>query len=159
MTQDKLIEKYGNPMKSEADKIAFEKAHMVSYKYPADIASAIPCLGASVYCNKDFVGPYEVALRHLISKGLHKEITENDQCYMPRYQRGSTTMISIHTWAMAIDLNPTQNPIFSTREQCIAKKLKPFTVEFVNAWRECGFTPGADFPGRPDLMHYEYTNE
>lgn len=158
-TQEKLIAKYGNPLKSKADQLAFEQKHMVLYKYPVDIFNKIPMIGASVYCNKDFVAPYEKALRYLIEQGLEGEITENDQCFMPRYQRGSTTEISIHTWAMAIDLNPVQNPIFKTREQCIEMKLRPFTEKFIQAWRTCGFMCGADFKGRPDLMHFEWTKQ
>lgn len=157
--QDKLIAKYGNPMAGPNARIEFEKKHMCVYSYPIEIKKAIPVLGPTLYCNKDFVEPYEKALKYLISQGLEGEINENDQCFMPRYQRGSKTMISIHTWAIAIDLNPTNNPIFSTRQQCVDKKLKPFTEKFIQAWRTCGFICGADFKGRPDLMHFEWTKE
>ncbi len=153
--QEKFIAKYGNPLLGKVSQEMFEKEHMMSYVYPHDIAIAIPCLGKSLYCNKDFVSLYEVALRNLILTGLHLEIKENDQCFMPRYQRGSTTEISIHTWGMAVDLNPDQNPIFSTREQCISKGLIPFTDTFIKCMRASGFTCGADFIGRPDLMHFQ----
>lgn len=155
--QEKLIAKYGNPLKSEADKKAFEQKHMTLWVYPLDIQQVIPVLGKSVYCNKDFVEPYEKVLRALIHEGLHGEIKENDQCFMPRYQRGSRTQISIHTWGIAIDLNPTQNPIFSTREQCIVQGLRPFTEKFIQVWRDHDFVCGADFKGRSDIMHYQYT--
>lgn len=157
MTQAKLIEKFGNPLSGQIQRELFERSHMTVLRYPADIITHISCLGASIYCNKLIEKPLIAVYRELIKRKLHSEIKENDQCFLPRLQRGSTTAISIHTWGLAVDLNPTQNPIFMTREQCIAKGLKPFTKEFVQCWRDMGWVAGEDFPGRPDLMHFEYT--
>ncbi len=148
------ISRYGNPLKSLADRAAFEKKWMMVYIYPKDIAEAIPCLGKSVYINRDFQPKYEFLLRELIKRGLHKEINQNDQCFMPRLQRGSDK-ISDHTWATSIDLNPDDNPIYLSREKCIAKGLTPFTPEFTQCVRDCGLITGEDFKDRPDLMHIQ----
>lgn len=155
MTQEQLIAKYGNPMASKTENLKFQSKFMMLWKYPAIIRENIPALGESIYINKDFKIVYEKFLLELIKRNLHKEIIENDQCFMPRYQRGSATQISKHTWAIAIDLNPLQNPIFNTREQCLAKGLKPFSEAFIQCARDCGLIVGADFKGRPDLMHFE----
>lgn len=155
--QQKLIKLFGNPLLSAIDRELFEGTHMMALNYPADIRMKIPALGKSVYCNKLIEKPLIATLRELIKRNLHGEIKENDQCFMPRYQRGSKTQISIHTWALAYDLNPTQNPIYATREECIKLGLTPFTPEFVQTWRDMGWVAGEDFPGRPDLMHYEWT--
>lgn len=155
MTQQELIARYGNPMASKAESLKFQSKWMKLWKYPEAIKTKIPQLGESIYINKEFQPKYEAFLMELINRELHDEITENDQCFMPRYQRGSTTQISIHTWGGAVDLNPTHNPIFSTREQCIAKGLTPFTEEFIQCGRDCGLIMGADFKGRPDLMHIQ----
>lgn len=155
--QQKLIELFGNPLKSPIEREMFEKTQMCVLKYPDDIQIEIPALGKSIYCNKIIEKPLIATYRELIKRDLHKEITENDQCFLPRYQRGSNTELSIHSWALAVDLNPTQNPIYKTREQCIAAGLKPFTKEFVQCWRDMGWVVGEDFKYRPDLMHYEWT--
>jgi hypothetical protein len=155
MNQAEYIAKYGNPLVSEAKKLAFERKFMDVWKYGPTIQTHIPVLGTSIYINKDFRPNFELFLIELIKRNLHIEITENDQCFMPRYQRGSKTAISVHTWGCAIDLNPSQNPIFNTREQCLAKGLKPFSLEFIQCVRDCGLLTGADFSGRPDLMHIE----
>lgn len=156
-TQQNLIAKYGNPLEGKVQQEMFERSFMEVLKYPSEIAHEIPCLGSSIYINKNFSEKYIAFLRELIKRGLHTEIKENDQCFLPRYQRGSTTVISIHTWGEAVDLNPTQNPIFATREQCVAMGLTPFTKEFTQCVRDCGLITGEDFPGRPDLMHIENT--
>lgn len=158
ITQEQAIARYGNPLKSKTESIKFQQKWMMLWKYPQAIRDNIPVLGDSIYINKDFKLKYEMFLNRLIDFNLHIEITENDQCFMPRYQRGSITEISKHTWAIAIDLNPLQNPIFNTREQCIAKGLKPFSKEFIRCVRDCGLISGADFGNRPDLMHIELAN-
>lgn len=155
--QQKLIQLFGNPLQSPIDRELFEKQHMMVLFYPADIRMKIPALGKSVYCNKLIENPLVASLRELIKRNLHGEIKENDQCFLPRYQRGSTTQISIHTWALAVDFNPTQNPIYKTRQECIDAGLTPFTPEFIQTWRDMGWVVGEDFPGRPDLMHVEWT--
>jgi len=155
LTQAECIAKYGNPLASKTASLKFQQKFMMLWKYPTIIREKIPQLGESIYINKDFKPVYEKFLLELINRGLHDEITENDQCFMPRYMRGSTTEISKHTWAIGVDLNASQNPIFNTREQCIAKGLKPFTEEFIQCGRDCGLIMGADFAGRPDLMHIE----
>mgnify|MGYP001608874601 CR=1 FL=1 len=69
--QEKLIAKYGNPM---SDRAGFEKRHMMSLNYPVDVTEKLPILGKSVYCNKDFAGPYLELLRTWIRRGFYAEI-------------------------------------------------------------------------------------
>lgn len=151
-TSDKLRLKYGDP---KTDK-SFEKRNLVVWKYPADIREAIPALGTALYCNKDLIEPLERTFRNLIEKGLNEEIIENDQCFCIRPIRGIPGEMSVHSWAMAIDLNPTQNPLGYTRKQCETNGLTPFTEKFLQVWRDMGWNVGADFH-RKDLMHFEWT--
>lgn len=156
MTQKELISKYGNPLESEISKRNFELKWMMLWTYPIEISSKIPSLGKGIYINKDFQPQYEKFLRLLIERNLHNEIKTNDECFMPRYIRGYETqkLLSRHTWATAVDLNATDNPLNVTREQAIAKGLKPFTAEFIQTIRDAGLTAGYDFP-RCDGMHIE----
>jgi len=159
MNQEQLIKKFGNPLTSAESRLAFEKQWMELWNYPPTITEAIPVLGKSVYINKLFRPVWEKFLLLLIQRGLHKEIHTNDQCFMPRYIRGleSEKAISIHTWACAADLNPSDNPLGVSREKAILIGLKPFSEQFQQAARDAGLTPGIDF-GRKDGMHFEFTN-
>jgi hypothetical protein len=60
----------------------------------------------------------------------------------------------MHTWGIAVDLNPTQNPLGLTRTQAIHRGLKPFSELFQQTARDCGLICGYDF-GRCDGMHFE----
>ena len=156
MTQRELISRYGDPMESSQAKLEFEKKWMMLWVYPTDIASKIPVLGKSIYINKEFQPIYEKFLKLLIQRNLHTEINVNDQCFMPRYIRGyeAKKLMSRHTWAIAVDLNPLDNPLGVSREQAIIKGLKPFTVAFQQAIRDAGLTAGYDFK-RIDGQHLE----
>lgn len=153
--QEKLIAKYGNPM---SDRIGFEKRHMTALNYPTDITEKLPILGKSVYCNKDFVGPYLELLKTWIRRGLHTEIHSNDQCFIVRYIRGQELQknLSIHSWGLAIDFNIPDNPLGLSRIQALGLGLHPFSEQFQQAARDADFVAGIDF-GRKDGMHFEYT--
>ena len=148
---DKLKEKYGNPKSA-----GFEQKNLSLYRYPEDVVKALPCLGKSLYCHRDLWDTYIKTLRALIAKGLYKEINTNDQCFCIRDIRGYPGQLSTHSWAMAIDLNPSDNPLGLTRSQARAKGLHPFSEEFIQVWRDHGWRCGADFK-RSDLMHFELT--
>lgn len=158
---DKFITKYGNPfLNGEVSKLwqkKFEAMFMQVYKYPLDIRMAFPTIGETVYMNKDFIPLYQKFLRKLIDNNLQCEVTVNDQCFMPRYIRGTIDKPSIHSWGMAVDLNPLNNPLGVTREQAIKKGLTPFTKEFQETAKVCGIVCGYDF-SRCDGMHFEHSN-
>jgi hypothetical protein len=154
LRQKELIARYGNPLASADERGKFEKAFMLIWNYPPMIREAIPSLGKSIYINREFQPTYEKFLNELIRKGLHKEINSNDECFMPRLIRGSKTDISMHTWGIAVDLNPTHNPLGVTRSQAIHRGLRPFSEHFQQTARNCGLVAGYDF-GRCDGMHFE----
>jgi hypothetical protein len=155
----KLIARYGNPQnnsKNKTNQATFEKKWMVVWEYPADIAEAIPSLGKTLYCNKELIPYLEKFYRELIKRQLHKEITSQDQCFCVRLIRGSETELSVHSFGMAIDLNPDDNPLGLDRDQAKAKGLKPFSPAFQQCAQDCGLLPGYSFK-RKDGMHYEAT--
>ena len=154
MKQSQLIARYGNPLASADEKGKFEKAFMILWNYPPIIRENIPSLGKSVYINREFKDDVEKFLLALIQKGLHKEINSNDECFNPRMIRGSVNAISMHTWGLAIDLNPTHNPLGLTRSQAIHRGLRPFSEHFQQVARDFGLTAGYDF-ARCDGQHFE----
>ena len=126
---------------------------MVIWKIPTDIDKAIPALPSRIYLHRAFQNIAETWFRALIAADVSKEIVTYDGCWNVRTKRGLSSL-SIHAFGMAIDLNASHNPLGLTRDQCIARKLKPFTKEFLNVSRkfvDCG----GDWPTRPDLMHFQ----
>lgn len=148
-----MIARYGDPL---ADPKKWASKHLQSFSYPPDVHAALPVLGATIYCHPDFWPRYLGWLRLVIARGLAHEIRTNDQCYMPRGQRGNVHLPSMHAFGCAVDLNVADNPRGATRAQSRTRGLQPFSDAFIQSIRNAGLTAGDDF-GICDPMHLEGT--
>jgi len=153
--QDKLIAKYGDPV---IDVRVFEARNMVMWDIPLYINTHIPALPNKIYCNKDLIGPLQKVFYSLIETGLSREIKTWDGCYNVRLIRGSKTVLSVHSWGLAIDMNASHNPLGYSKDEAKANGLKPFSLSFDETFRSNGFKCGIDFK-RGDGMHFEYTTK
>lgn len=113
-----------------------------------------------MYVNKDLVLPLKLAFSKLKENNLLHEIKSFGGCWNVRYIRGyeKQGILSIHSWGMAVDFNVSDNPLGMTYDDAIKAGLKPFSKEFQQVWRECGWVAGIDFK-RGDGMHFEYTKD
>lgn len=98
-----------------------------------------------IYSNKDIHRPLILALLLLKRRGLLSELKTFDGCFIIRKQRGGDS-VSYHSWAIAIDLNAKENPL---------GKKPVLSPEFVQCWKEAGWTWGGDWT-RPDGQHFQY---
>jgi hypothetical protein len=115
-------------------------------------------LGVTASCHRVIVPALQGAFAEIQASGLGGAIDVANTnryggCYGPREIRpaGGTTggSLSRHTWAMALDLNTTQNPLGGVpRLDC--------RVVFI--FRKWGFAWGGNFT-TPDGMHFEYVGE
>lgn len=151
-----MITYYGNPAK---DNVTFEHKWMVLCQLPGSITGPIKNIPAKIYCNKELVQPIQDTLLELIKRNLHQEIKTYNGCFCIRYQRNSTVP-SVHSFGLAIDLNAHDDPFGHTTQEDIAAGLTPFTEAFVQCWRDMGWVCGRDFGhGRNDDMHFEWTRK
>jgi hypothetical protein len=153
--QEKLIAKYGNPM---LDVKVFEVRNLTLWDVPLYINTHIPAIPNKIYCNKDLIEPLHKVFLSLIETGLSREIKTWDGCYNVRFIRGSKTVLSIHSFALAIDMNASHNPLGLDKDTAKANGLKPFSLAFDDMFRSNGFKCGIDFK-RGDGMHFEYTTK
>jgi hypothetical protein len=87
------------------------------------------------------------ALCALYSKGGGYTIHDIG-CFNWRLIRGSLLSRSMHSGAVAIDINPAQNPMSS-------RLVTDMSASFVKCWTSNGFLWGGSFPTRKDAMHFE----
>lgn len=154
MTPAQAIARYGNPMINQS---TFEKKWMISFDINDEINKANPVIPNRIYINKEFAQVADNWLNALMEANVLNEIKTWDGCFNVRYQRGSRTILSMHSFGIAIDINASHNPLGLTREQCIAKGLTPFSEKFITI-SERWLTCGARFKSRPDRMHFELRN-
>jgi len=107
-------------------------------------------------CHNVVVPAIQGALSEIAAAGLGGlvDLSSTNQyggCYNPRLNRitGNIGFLSRHAWAMALDMNITQNPQGSRpRLDC----------RIVQIFRKWGFAWGGNFT-TPDGMHMEYVGE
>lgn len=157
MNQAQLIKKFGNPM---TDRARFERKWMTLVDL-SDYDFLITPLPTKAYMNKLMQKPFMNVLEDLRATGLYSEIRTWDGLYNVRYMRGSKTQLSRHSWGLAIDMNASWNPLVKTNTHDhyeMRKRFVKWSEKFLQVWRDNGFECGADWKGRLDGMHFEFTN-
>lgn len=132
------ITKYGNP--------SAKSKYLIMYQMPLSLQ--LPHLPKTIFCNVDFVEPYEKAIKNLIDAGCENEIKTFDGCFNIRKARG-TSVWSLHSWGVAIDLNAFENQMFTKGK---------FSRKFVDCWIKAGFDWGGYWDKRKDPMHFQLTS-
>lgn len=101
------------------------------------------------YCHKLLVPVFQAVFDEIALSGLTEEIKTFDGCFNIRKIRGSSTTMSLHSWAIAIDLNYKGNELGNAKPEMDSKVIAIF--------KKHGFYWGGNFK-RKDGMHFEYFN-
>lgn len=134
VTPQQALVKYGAPERERS---------MVLWDVPPHLEVGV--LPKRLYCNKDMIGPLGRAFAALISTGKVKELKTFDGCFNIRYQRGSRTAASLHSWGIAIDVNAAWNGL---------GKEPTLSPGFVKCFTDNGFDWGGTWK-RKDGMHFQ----
>lgn len=134
VTPQQALVKYGAPEREKA---------MVLWDVPPHLEIGV--LPKRLYCNRDMVIPLTKAFTALIETGKVKELKTFDGCFNIRYQRGSRTAASLHSWGLAIDVNAAWNGL---------GKTPALTPGFVKCFTDNGFDWGGVWQ-RKDGMHFQ----
>ena len=151
-----VVARYGTPydiktqQEDESIKLQWEHDWMelwTSKKFTEVTGLEWPATGPfrKIYCNRDLIPYLNVAFKNLIERDLFKELKTFDGSWCIRKIRGSNDKWSMHTFALAVDFNQAENKL---------GEVGKFSEEFLQCWRDSGWTCGADFERR-DFMHYQ----
>ena len=149
VTSTQCLKKYGDPNLLETQNKWFEL-----WQVPQDIQiafshvrfSALGTIGfpKKIFINKDFKPALEKALKNLIERGLTQELKTWDGVFIIRTKRALTSL-SLHSWAIAVDVNAFENQLNKT------PKLSP---AFVKCFTDAGMDWGGTWT-RKDGMHFQ----
>lgn len=99
-----------------------------------------------IFCNKDIHLPLHEAFENILTAGCEAELKTFDGCYNVRMVRGSSTVFSLHSYAIAIDLNAKDNPLGGRSS---------WSDQFIRCFTDVGWIWGGDFT-RKDPMHLQW---
>lgn len=149
VTSAQCLKKYGDP-----NLLQTQNKHFELWIVPQEIQSAFShvrfsALGTigfpkKIFINKDFKPVLEKALRNLIERGLTQELKTWDGVFIIRTKRALTSL-SLHSWAIAVDVNAFENQLNKT------PKLSP---AFVKCFTDAGMDWGGTWT-RKDGMHFQ----
>jgi hypothetical protein len=101
----------------------------------------------SFTCHKRLVPVFVDVFSKLQGSRMQTRVTSFGGCFAFRPQR-TGTVLSAHSWGIAIDLNPVTNQQGSTGDM---------DAEVIEIFRQAGFEWGGDWRGgRRDPMHFQY---
>lgn len=103
-----------------------------------------PCV--HIYMNKDLQEPFLAALGNVEAAGVGHEIKTLDGCYNVRSVRGIPGAASLHSWAIAVDMNAGIMPLGA---------VSTWSPEFVKCFTDVGFAWGGNFK-RLDPQHFSW---
>ncbi len=139
--QQYLFQKYGDPCAK-----GWGASWLINWK----VRSSFNWFPADAICvHKAFHPRLLNAFTQLEVLGLHREIKTFDDGYGIRFISGSTTILSVHSWGAAIDLNADENPLGS---------IGCWTNEFIDVMLQNGIFCGRNWTGRKDPMHFAMVN-
>lgn len=98
-----------------------------------------------LYLHKHFWPLLDAAFTALGAHNLQGEIRTFDSGFNIRNVRGSRSVLSVHSWGAAIDLNSKENPLASEGG---------WSAAFLEVMKEANIFCGQLWQGRKDPMHF-----
>lgn len=108
----------------------------------------------TLWVHKSIYAQVNALCIYLQANGARLGENVDDWGFANRDVRGFAGIKSYHSWALAIDLDATENPL-GKRKTSFAKNLEDLT-EVREVCKMLGFRWGFDYTGRPDPMHFEF---
>ena len=89
--------------------------------------------------------------------GMSYQVQEPPESYNRR-DVGGHEVLSLHSFGIAVDINPSANPSCGITEacRCYNDLVTDMPTEFVQAFKDAGFDWGGDWVEHPDPMHFEW---
>lgn len=149
ITSAQCLKKYGDPNLLETQQKHFETwivPYHITTAFKHVRFSAVGTIGfpKKIFVNKDFRPVLERALNNVIERGLAHELKTWDGCFIIRQKRGLTSL-SLHSWALAVDVNAFENQLNQTPK---------LSAEFVKCFTDAGCDWGGTWQ-RKDGMHFQ----
>ena len=135
ITSAQCLKRFGDPIKESS---------LAVWVVPREIIVLIPVIPGRIYCNRLMQAALLKAFNNIIDRGLESEMKTWDGCFNIRQKRGATSL-SIHAWALAIDINAAWNQF---------GKPPTMSPELVLCFTDAGFDWGGIW-AKPDGMHFQ----
>jgi len=98
-------------------------------------------------CHRLVAPKFQLAFKNLVERGLADKIKTFGGCLNKRQMRGGTDW-SMHSWAIAIDVNAQWNSF--------GQKNFEMSADVARCFEDVGFVWGGRWLDKPDAMHFQF---
>lgn len=125
---------------------SYEQEHIVSFElpYPLVYGSAMV---RKTRCHRLLAPIFRAVFEDIKAADLVERATHYGGIFAQRAIRGLPRFPSTHSWGIALDLNPAENPLGKVGHQ---------DSRVVAIFKKYGFTWGGEFKSRLDPMHFQF---
>lgn len=150
---NEIINTFGDPRMFVNQKDVWEAMSLQIRDLPQSLIYAFDTnqIIHRVRAHKRVVDHLAMTLMECLARGVPKERLKYGGSYQWRSKRVSASL-STHTWGIAVDIEPTENPM-GTRWVDDGKHLDPRIIEIFEAQ---GWFWGERFASGPDPMHFQW---
>lgn len=152
ITEAQLIAKYGNPNKTGTGYLTW-----LNLPYPMYLNWENQTCIRRIQCHKLVVDSLKAIFTDILNHyGIDEikrlQLDDYGGCFNYRYMRGSTTKLSVHSWGVAIDLDPDRNLLKETAKT--ARFARPeykamIDIFYKHGWESLGREENRDW------MHFQ----
>ncbi|KKR48433.1 MAG: hypothetical protein UT86_C0005G0017 [Candidatus Magasanikbacteria bacterium GW2011_GWC2_40_17] len=112
----------------------------------------VPFLGSTFYVHKKMASALQAAAQE-IQSSTYKITDPSSGSFNWRYNVNNPKILSLHSFAIAIDINPKDNPNYASTERPCRHDIPD---DIINALKKHGFGWGGDYKSVCDAMHFEW---
>lgn len=141
-SRDELYRIFGDPLVSN-----YQALSESILELPGALQSQLKIKHIS--CHKFVAENLKGVLNEIVTRGLADSLVSFDGCWCLRYIRGSSSVLSIHSWGLAVDFNAKTNALGTVGD------MDP---KIVQVFEQAGWYWGGNFT-RKDPMHFQWTSK
>lgn len=145
---------FGDPMPFVNDKPTWESQALTTQQLttPLIYAYAQDQSITRVRAHRLLADHLAATLQACVSKGVPRERMKYGGCYVWRAKRTATGQLSLHTWGVAVDLEPAENPL----GEPWVDDGKRLDARIIATFKDMGWFWGGEFQGTKDPQHFQW---
>jgi hypothetical protein len=149
-----VITTFGDPRSYVNDKTQWEQQALLTRPLPRSLIYAYDTTQkiTRVRAHRLLADHLVATLEECLNRGVPLQRLKYGGCYQWREKRTVAGELSLHTWGIAVDLDPAENPL----GQPWANDGRRLDPKVIQAFKDLGWFWGGDFQHTKDPQHFQW---
>jgi D-alanyl-D-alanine carboxypeptidase len=149
-----VIQTFGDPRPFVNDKAQWEQQALQTQPLPRPLIYAYDTTQkiTRVRAHRLLTEHLVATLEECLSRGVPLQRIKYGGCYQWRAKRTAAGELSLHTWGIAVDVEPAENPL---GEPWVDNGVR-LDPRIIHAFKDLGWFWGGDFQHTKDPQHFQW---